>query len=175
MNSCSIKLKKEKLPKIINKLEFFLFKAMEQKGMNFYKISQQPKTVESIEILDKVRKGELTKEQLENIIGKKNTQIILTAAKVEDQNRIGTEVYRIAQMVHLLDTVKNSIIPFYINDYTENAKIKEDEGDEQEAKNWKSYVENLQSIITLWDQAVPNFFVFSKIFNLSSKFKFVNA
>ena len=172
MNSCSIKLKKEKLPKIINKLEFFLFKAMEQKGMNFYKISQQPKTVESIEILDKVRKGELTKEQLENIIGKKNTQIILTAAKVEDQNRIGTEVYRIAQMVHLLDTVKNSIIPFYINDYTENAKIKEDEGDEQEAKNWKSYVENLQSIITLWDQAVPNFFVFSKIFNLSSKFKF---
>jgi hypothetical protein len=66
--SCSIKLKKDKLSKIINKLDFFVFRAMEQKGISFYKISQNAKTAESEEILDKVRRGEYTKEQLQDII-----------------------------------------------------------------------------------------------------------
>jgi hypothetical protein len=127
--SCSIKLKKDKLSKIINKLDFFVFRAMEQKGISFYKISQNAKTAESEEILDKVRRGEYTKEQLQDIVGRKNAQVLVTASKVFDQVKIGNEVYKIAQMVSVLETVKNSIIPSYINDYTENAKINEDNGD----------------------------------------------
>jgi hypothetical protein len=170
--SCSIKLKKDKLSKIINKLDFFVFRAMEQKGISFYKISQNAKTPESEEILDKVRRGEYTKEQLQDIVGRKNAQVLVTASKVFDEVKIGNEVYKIAQMVSVLETVKNSIIPSYINDYTENAKINEDKGDKEEADNWKLFAGNLQSILTFWDQAVPNFFVFSNTFSLANKFKF---
>jgi hypothetical protein len=73
--SCSIKLKKDKLSKIINKLDFFVFRAMEQKGISFYKISQNAKTAESVEILDKVRRGEYTREQLQDIVEMKTNNI----------------------------------------------------------------------------------------------------
>lgn len=172
MNSCSIKLKKDKISKIINKLDFFVFRAMEQKGLSFYKISQNPKTAESIEILNKVKNGDYTREQLQELVGRKNAQVLITAAKVSDEFKIGSEVYKIAQMVEILDTVKNSIIPFYINDYVENAKIKQDEGEKEESEGWKAFAGNLQSILTNWDQVVPNFFVFSNVFSLSTKFKF---
>lgn len=41
-NSCSITLKVDKLPKVINKVEYFLFRAMEQNNVNFFQIAENP-------------------------------------------------------------------------------------------------------------------------------------
>jgi hypothetical protein len=169
-NNCSIKLKVDKLPKIINKIEYFMFRAMEQKGMDFYKISQQPKTVESIEVLNKIREGEYTREQLDDLVGKKFASILVTASNLENQNQIGNNVYQIAQMVHLFDTIKNSLIPSYIADYIEDSNISKEDGDEQQAKDYKTFATNLQSLITIWDQIAPNFLRYSDIFNVKAKF-----
>jgi hypothetical protein len=39
--NCSIELKKDKLPKLINKLEFFIFRAMESKGIDLAKVAKE--------------------------------------------------------------------------------------------------------------------------------------
>lgn len=40
-NNCSIELKKDKLPKLINKLDFFIFKAIESKGIDLAKVAKE--------------------------------------------------------------------------------------------------------------------------------------
>lgn len=169
-NNCSIKLTVDKLPKIINKVEYFLFRAMEQKGMNFYKISTQPKTTESIEVINKIKSKEYTKEQLESLVGKKFTNVLLTAANLENTDRIGTEVYRIAQMVHLFDTIKNSLLPEYIADYIESSKISEEEGELAQAGDYAMFAANLENLVSQWSQIAPNFLTYSEIFNVKTKF-----
>jgi len=42
-NSCSNKLKVTRLPKVINKMEYFLFRAMEQNNINFFQVAENPK------------------------------------------------------------------------------------------------------------------------------------
>jgi alkylated DNA repair dioxygenase AlkB len=170
-NTCSIQLTADKLPKIFNKIEFFLFRALEQKGMDFYKISQQPKTAESMEVLKDIKTGKITKEKLESIVGKKYTQVLLAATSIQGLNYVGTEAYKIAQMVHLLDTVKNSLIPSYVNDYIENAKILREEGSEEGAKDYEVFAANLQNLIVMWEQIAPNFLSSSEIFSTKTKFK----
>jgi len=169
--TCSIKIKVDKLPKIFKKVEFFLFRAMEQKGMDFYKISQQPKTAESIEVFKNIRDGKLTKEKLESLIGKKYAQGLINASVVKDFNYIGTDAYRIAQMVYLFDTIKNSLIPSYITEYTENAKGLRNQGKEEGAKEYEKFAANLQNLIAMWDQVGPNFLSSSEIFSVNTKFK----
>lgn len=168
--SCSIKLKADKLPKIFNKVEFFLFRAMEQKGMDFYKISQQPKTAESIQVFNDIKEGKLTKEKLESLIGKKYTQGLLLASKTK-LDRIGTDAYRIAQMVHLFDTIKNSMIPEYVTDYIENAKELREQGKEEGAKEYENFAANLQNLVAMWNEIGPNFLSSSDIFSVNTKFK----
>jgi alkylated DNA repair dioxygenase AlkB len=170
-NTCSIQLTADKLPKIFNKIEFFLFRALEQKGMDFYKISQQPKTAESMEVLKDIKTGKITKEKLESLVGKKYAQVLLAATSIEGLKYVGTEAYKIAQMVHLLDTVKNSLIPSYVNDYIENAKILREEGSEEGAKDYEVFAANLQNLIVMWDQIAPNFLSSSEIFSTKTKFK----
>ena len=41
-NNCSITLKVDKLPKVVNKMEYFLFRAMEQNNVNFFQIAENP-------------------------------------------------------------------------------------------------------------------------------------
>ncbi len=41
-NNCSITLKADKLPKVISKVEYFLFKAMEQTGVDFFQVAENP-------------------------------------------------------------------------------------------------------------------------------------
>lgn len=41
-NNCSITLKADKLPKVITKVEYFLFKAMEQNNISFFQIAENP-------------------------------------------------------------------------------------------------------------------------------------
>lgn len=172
MSNCSVKLKVEKLPLIINKLEYFLFRALEMKGMDFYKISQQPKTPESIEVFQKIRNGEYTRQQLSDLVGGKLATMLVTASNADDINRIGKEAYRVAQMVHLFETVKTSIIPNLIADYIEKAAISKNEyNDESSEELYKKFAGNLQGIISLWDQITPNFLVYSDIFRVKSKFK----
>jgi endonuclease III len=169
-NNCSIKLTVDKLPKIISKVEYFLFRAMEQKGMDFYKISTQPRTTESIEVINKIKSKEYTKEQLDSLVGKKFASVLIKAAALENTNSIGTNVYRIAQMVHLFDTVKNSLIPEYIADYIEDSKISEKEGDLAQAGDYAMFATNLQNLVSQWNQIAPNFLTYSEIFSVKTKF-----
>lgn len=172
MSNCSVQLKVEKLPLIINKLEYFLFRALEMKGMDFYKISQQPKTAESIEVFEKIRSGEYTRQQLSDLIGGKLATMLITASRNDDLNRIGKEAYRVAQMVHLFETVKTSIIPNLITDYIEKSSIALKEyNDETSSELYTKFATNLQGLISLWDQITPNFLIYSDIFKVKSKFK----
>jgi hypothetical protein len=170
-NSCSIKLQVDKLPKIINKVEYFLFRAIEQKGMNLYKISQQPRTAESMEVFKDIKSGKITKEKLESLIGKKYAKVLTTASQFKDLKAIGTDAYRIAQMVYLLDTVKNTMLPSYINEYIENAKSLREDNELEGADYYEKFAANLQNLVTLWDQIIPNFLVYSEIFKVKTKFK----
>ena len=41
-NNCSIKLKADKLPEVINKVEYFMFQAMKQNNVNFFQVAENP-------------------------------------------------------------------------------------------------------------------------------------
>jgi len=169
--TCSIKLRVDELPKLFSKVEFFMFRAMEQKGMDFYKISQQPKTTESVALLEDVKSGKMTKENLESLVGKKYAEVLMLGSKLEDVNRIGTDVYKIAQMAHLFDTIKNSLIPNHVTDYIEKAKTLRNDKREEAANYYEEFAANLQNMLNTWDQIAPNFLASSDIFNVRTKFK----
>lgn len=120
-NNCSITLKKDKdnLPKLINKMEFFIFRAMEREGIDFFKIASE---------------------------GKRNT------------------------VIKLLNSVKEKIIPSYINEYKEQVKLNQEEGDLESAKDYENAVANLQNMLVVWKQLVPNFLNYSTLFNIRTKF-----
>ena len=169
--NCSIKLRVDQLPKLFSKMEFFMFRAMEQKGMDFYKISQQPKTVESVAVLEDIKSNKMTKEKLESLVGKKYAEGLIAASKIENTNSIGTDVYRIAQMAHLFDSIKNELIPNFVTDYIDKAKTLRELNEEEDAKLYEMFASNLQNIISNWDQIAPNFLTSSDIFNVKTKFK----
>ena len=169
--TCSIKIKADNLPKLFSKFEFFLFRAMEQKGMDFYKISKQPKTAESIALLEDIKYGRMTKENLESLVGKKYAQGLITASNITDANLIGVDIYRIAQMAYLFNTIKTSILPSYVTDYIQKAKALRDQNKEDVAKEYEKFAANLENMLVNWQEIAPNFLSSSEIFNVRTKFK----
>lgn len=119
MSTCNINLNKEDLPKLISKVEFFIFRALEKQGMKFYELTGKNK---------------------------------------------------LSNLSKLINLVKDSVIPEYINDYITKAAILKKEGRNEDAEEYQTYATNLQNMLVLWDQIIPNFVYYTDVFTVKNKF-----
>lgn len=119
MSNCSLTLKKETLPKVISKVDYFMFRAMERNNIDVFQMTGKGK-----------------------------------------DRYIGS----------LLGDIKSVIIPEYIADYVQKSKELELEGDTEQAKYFKEAAENLEKMLSMWNQVLPNFIKFTTVFKIRNKF-----
>ena len=118
MSNCSLTLQKETLPKVIAKVDYFMFRAMERNNIDVFQMTGKGK--------DKY---------------------------------IGS----------LLTDIKSVIIPEYIADYVQKSKELELEGDSEQAQLFKEAAENLEKMLSMWNQVLPNFIKFTTVFKIRNK------
>lgn len=120
MSNCSLTLlQKETLPKIISKVDYFIFRAMERKNIDVFQMT-----------------------------GRDRDSYIAT----------------------LLNEIQTVIIPEYTAAYVKKSKELELEGDSEQAMYFTKAAKNLESMLTMWNQVLPNFIKFTTVFKIRNKF-----
>lgn len=132
MSNCSLTLKKETLPKVIAKVDYFMFRAMERNNIDVFQMTGKDKD--------------------------KYIRALLTDVKPDNSDRPD------------LLSVKSVIIPEYIADYVQKSKDLALEGDTEQAQLFKKAAENLESMLTMWDQVLANYIKFTSAFKIRNKF-----
>jgi len=202
--ACSVNLQKDKLPKIINKVEYFLFRAMEKEQLDFAEVATNKSNNRDVISNDDVKafieaskngqpkefKGNdpyldpvtgayiptpetarwvLAEDGFYNLVDGDN--ILTKGVDLKSGNQV-------SNVVRLLNTVKNTMIPEAVNKYTATAKAYENRSktdkalptDLKNAELYQSFATNLQSLIPMWNQVVANFSKYSTQFSFKTKF-----
>jgi len=196
MAECSVNLKKDKLSKIIGKVEFFLFRAMEREGLDFVEVVNDQKSNRDVISEDDVKAfKEASKngapaefkskdEYVSPITGRRmptpnGAKWVLSEDGYYDLMHEGKALIKgvdlktgiqVSNVIRLLSKVKNTLIPEYIEEYKKAAKVQKEAGLTDSAEDYENFAVNLQSLIPMWDQVVANFSKYSTQFNFRTKF-----
>jgi hypothetical protein len=202
--ACSVNLEKDKLPKIINKVEYFLFRAMEREGVDFVEVANNKNnnrdvvSNEDVKAFTEASKDGAPKEfkgkdpYLDPVTGAyiptpETAKWVLAEDgyyNLVDGDNILTRGVdlksgnQVSNIIRLLNTVKNSMIPETVKKYTATSKAFENRsktdkakpGDIKNAELYESFATNLQSLIPMWNQVVANFSKYSTQFSFKTKF-----
>jgi len=116
--NCSLEITKDKMVKVVSKLEYFMFRAMEQEGVSVF-----------------------------DLVGKNKKSVI----------------------ENLLNSVRDKVLPQYIQSYAAKVASLEASGDTENAEEFKKIVTNLLEIQASWKSVQANFIKFSTVFELRNK------
>lgn len=224
MADCSVNLKKDKLSKIIGKVEFFLFRAMEREGLDFVEVVNDQRSNRDVISEDDVKAfKEASKNGAPSEFKSKDEYVSpITGRRMPTPNGakwvLSEDGYynlihegetliqgvdlktgiQVSNVIRLLNKVKNTLIPEYIDQYKKSAKVQRDKSTiqkekaltaseaglkkesekfneeaqkfEESAQDYEEFAVNLQSLIPMWDQVVANFSKYSTQFNFRTKF-----